>query len=74
MKIQEVRELSTEELNKRIVEEENAIVDLRFAHELKQLTNTSKLSTSKKDIAKLKTILKQRELAAQKLNKEGAKA
>lgn len=74
MKIQEIKELSVEELQKRIVEEENNLVDLRFAHELKQLTNTAKLNTTKKDIAKMKTILRQRELEAQAAEKKGAKA
>jgi large subunit ribosomal protein L29 len=73
MKIQEIRELTVEELSKRIVEEENNLVDLRFAHELKQLTNTAKLNTTKKDIAKMKTVLRQRELEAQKADKKGAK-
>jgi large subunit ribosomal protein L29 len=73
MKIQEIRELTVEELSKRIVEEENNLVDLRFAHELKQLTNTAKLNTTKRDIAKMKTVLRQRELEAQKADKKGAK-
>ncbi|MBA4250908.1 MAG: 50S ribosomal protein L29 [Chlorobiaceae bacterium] len=60
MKIREIREMSTDELVKRIVEEENNSVDLRFAHELKQLTNTAKLRNTKRDIAKMKTILKER--------------
>ncbi len=62
MKIKEIKELSSEELVKRIDEEENSLVDLRFSHELKQLSNTAKLKNTKKDIAKMKTILKEREL------------
>ena len=38
MKIHEIRELKSEELVKRIEEEEKNLVDLRFAHQLKQLT------------------------------------
>lgn len=63
MKIHEIREMKTEELKKRIEEEEKNIVDLRFAHQLKQLTNTAKLRLAKRDIAKLKTVLKEREMA-----------
>tara|TARA_B100001989_G_C24403311_1_gene395321 strand:- start:141 stop:353 length:213 start_codon:yes stop_codon:yes gene_type:complete len=62
MKINEIREMKDEELIKRIAEEESNLVDLRFQHELKNLTNTAKLKTVKKDIAKMKTVLKQREL------------
>lgn len=61
MKIHEIKELKSDELVKRIEEEEKNLVDLRFAHQLKQLTNTAKLKLVKKDIAKMKTILKQRE-------------
>jgi large subunit ribosomal protein L29 len=75
MKIHEIREMKTEELKKRIEEEEKNIVDLRFAHQLKQLTNTAKLGLAKRDIAKLKTVLKEREMAeARSENKEGVKA
>ena len=75
MKIHEIREMKTEELKKRIEEEERNIVDLRFAHQLKQLTNTAKLGLAKKDIAKLKTILKEREMAeAGSEKKEGVEA
>jgi large subunit ribosomal protein L29 len=72
MKIHEVRELKTEELVKRIEEEEKNLVDLRFAHQLKQLTNTSKLKLTKKDLAKMKTILKERE-SVLSTTKEGVK-
>jgi large subunit ribosomal protein L29 len=77
MKIQEIKEMNTEELMKRIEEEEKNSVDLRFAHKLKQLANTAKLKTSRKDIAKMKTILRERqagETAVKAENKEGAKA
>jgi len=75
MKIHEIREMKTEELKKRIEEEERNIVDLRFAHQLKQLTNTAKLGLAKKDIAKLKTVLKEREIdEARSEKKEGVKA
>lgn len=62
MKIKEIKELSTDEIKKMIVEESNNIVDLRFSHELKQLTNTAKIPQTRKLIAKLKTVLRQREL------------
>lgn len=78
MKIYEIKEMNNDELVKRIAEEEKNLVDLRFAHQLKQLTNTAKLNLLKKDIAKMKTILKQRELqkieTSDKVNKEGVKS
>lgn len=73
MKIHEIKEMNSDELIKRIEEEEKNLVDLRFAHQLKQLTNTAKLKVIKKDIAKMKTVLNERELADKAKNeiKEG---
>lgn len=74
MKIYEIKEMNNDELTKRIAEEEKNLVDLRFAHQLKQLTNTAKLNLVRKDIAQMKTILKQREMQADKSNKEGVQS
>ncbi len=62
MKIFEIREMSTDEIKKRILEEQKNLVDLKFQQELKQLTNTAKLRLVRKDIAKMKTILIEREM------------
>ena len=70
MKMYEILEMSDEEIIKRIEEEENNLVDLRFQHELKNLTNTAKISIAKKDIARLKTVLRERELKSVSENKE----
>jgi large subunit ribosomal protein L29 len=70
MKIHEIKEMKDDELVKRIDEEEKNLVDLRFSHQLKQLTNTAKLKIAKKDIAKMKTVLKERELAQKKTSVE----
>lgn len=62
MKMYEITEMSDEEIIKRIEEEEKNLIDLRFQHELKNLTNTAKLSNARRDIARLKTVLNQRKL------------
>ena len=66
MRMNEIREMSTEEIEKRIQQEEVDLVDLRFQHELKNLTNTSKLKLVRKDIARMKTVLGQKAKEAQK--------
>ncbi len=63
MKIHEIKELKDDELLKQISEDEISLMDLRFAHQLKQLTNTAKLKITKKELARLKTVLKQRQAA-----------
>lgn len=70
MKIYEIREMSDEEILKRIEDNGNNLIDLRFSHELKNLTNTAKLNLLKKDIAKMKTVLKERELKAPVADKD----
>jgi large subunit ribosomal protein L29 len=78
MKLYEIKEMSNDELMKRIDEEEKNFIDLRFSHQLKQLNNTAKLKLARKDIARMKTILRERlsaeSKAAQTEKKEGAKA
>jgi len=78
MKIHEIKEMKTDELVKLLSDEEKNMIDLRFSHQLKQLTNTAKLRLAKKDIARMKSVLKERELAEKNAasadNKEGAGA
>ncbi|MEW6653152.1 MAG: 50S ribosomal protein L29 [Bacteroidota bacterium] len=62
--------MSTDELRKRILEEQKNMIDLRFQLELKNLTNTAKIYNTRKDIAKMKTILKEREMQESKISKE----
>ena len=70
MKMFEINEMPVEEIIKRIEEEEENLVDLKFQHELKNLTNTAKIGLVKKDIAKMKTVLKERKLKASAVEKE----
>lgn len=70
MKPHEIRELKTDEILKRIQEEESNLVDLRFSHQLKELTNTAKMKIVKKDIARMKTILNERAKVEEKDNED----
>ena len=74
MKAHEIRELKTDEILRRIQEEESNLVDLRFSHQLKELTNTAKMKTVKKDIARMRTILNERARAEDTKVKEGEKS
>jgi len=74
MKIHEIKEMKSEEIIQRIKDEEKILVDLRFSHQLKQLTNTSKLKNVKRDIARLKTVLQERELQTEGSSVKGATA
>jgi large subunit ribosomal protein L29 len=62
MKMHEIKEMKTDEIVQKMDEEEKNLIDLRFSHQLKQLTNTAKIKMVKRDIARLKTVLNERKL------------
>jgi large subunit ribosomal protein L29 len=62
MKAFELRGLSDTELNKRIQEEEESLANLRFQKVISQLENPMKLRLTRKDIARMKSILRERQL------------
>lgn len=62
MKPTEIRQLSDEELKKRIQENEESLSNLRFQKVLSQLENPMSIHHLRKDIARMKTILREREL------------
>ena len=64
MKTKELHELTIDELNAKLKELSEELFNLRFRHAIGQLENSASLKTCKKDIAKVKTILRARELAA----------
>jgi len=62
MKAQDARELSGEELNKRLQDLVESYFNLRFQHETGQLENPQRLGQVKRDIARLNTVKREREL------------
>ena len=63
MKAQELRELSAAELDAKLSELKDELFKLRFQQAINQLENPTRIRAVKKDIARIKTILKERELA-----------
>ena len=64
MKTKDFRQMTNEELNEKINSLKVELFNLRFSHATGGLKNPVVLNTTKKDIAKIKTILKERELDA----------
>ena len=62
MKINDVREMSSSELEAKEVELKQELFKLRFQNSTGQLANPMKIKSVKRDIAKIKTILREREL------------
>ena len=65
MKASEIREMSVDELNEKLTSLKEELFALRFQLAINQLDNTARLNAVKKDIARIKTTLRQAELAAQ---------
>ncbi len=62
MKVKEIRDLSSEELVKQLEVAHKELFDLRFRLATKQLVNHRQIRKVKKDIARLKTLMREREL------------
>jgi len=62
MMAREMRELTTEEMAQKLDETYQELFNLRFQLATKQLSDSSRLSKVKRDIARLKTVLREREL------------
>ena len=59
MKAGEIRELSLDEMRQKVVTLKEELFNLRFRHEVGQLENPKKLNQIKRDIARVKTIIRE---------------
>lgn len=62
MKASEIRELSNAELNEKLTALKAELFNLRFQHAINQLENPMRMKEVKKDIARIKTVLRQLEM------------
>ena len=60
MKAKESRALSASELDAKLVELKKELFNLRFQHATNQLDNPNKLADVKRDIARVKTIIREK--------------
>jgi large subunit ribosomal protein L29 len=60
----ELRELNEVELEHRLTEAKEELFNLRFQNATGQLDNTARLGQVRKDIARVETLLREREIAA----------
>ena len=66
MKINKINEMSSPELEKELSELKNELFKLRFSLATNGLDNPMKIKEVNKDIARINTVLRQRELAENK--------
>ena len=63
MNVKDLRTKTTEELNATLIEKKEALLNLRFQHAINQLDNPHKIVEAKKDIAKIMTVIREKEIA-----------
>ena len=71
MKVEELRELPVDELMDALVEAKEERFNLRFQVATNQLDNTARLKQVKNEIARILTVLREREMAEAKENADG---
>ncbi|HEY8541091.1 MAG TPA: 50S ribosomal protein L29 [Pseudothermotoga sp.] len=66
MKAAEIRNYTDDELKRLLEEKKKQLMDLRFQHAMGQLRNTSQIKEVRRDIARIRTILRERELGVRR--------
>jgi large subunit ribosomal protein L29 len=67
-----IRELRDSELIDRLAESKVELFNLRFQNATGQLERTARIAEVRKDVARLNTLLREREIAAAELSTENA--
>lgn len=62
MKAKEIRDLSPDEMQRRIGELKEEYFNLRFQHSIGQLENPQKIRQTRRDIARIKTVVRESEI------------
>jgi large subunit ribosomal protein L29 len=62
MRVHEVRELSNDQLYEELVKAGRELMNLRFNAATNQLTNTNEPNSVKKTIARLRTVIRERQI------------
>jgi large subunit ribosomal protein L29 len=73
MKAKELRELTTEEIERKVVDWKQELFNLRFQQATGQLDNPMRLKEVRRNIARAKTILRERELRELKERRQAYK-
>lgn len=64
MKVEDIRKMSIEELQNELVSLKEELFKLRFQHATNQLDNPQQIVSVKRDIARVKTVIRELELKA----------
>jgi len=73
VKVQEIREMPTEEIRRELTERRRALFNLRFQRETEQLERPAEVRRLRKDIARMLTVIRERERAEASVGAEDAR-
>jgi large subunit ribosomal protein L29 len=59
MKASEAREMTVEEMRRKLIDLKQELFNLRFQHEIGQLENQAKIRQTRQDIARLMTVIRE---------------
>jgi large subunit ribosomal protein L29 len=68
MRASEIRDLNLDEMNQKVSDLKEELFNLRFQHEIGQLEDPQKMKQTKRDIARIKTIIREVTLIQQEDN------
>lgn len=71
MQINEVRELKSDELTKELQNQERALMNLRFRGATMQLSDYTEIRKTRRTIARINTVVREREIVAEMTGSEG---
>ncbi len=64
MKVKEIREMTTEDINKKIVDAKQELFNLRFQQATGMIEKPSRIKELRHDVARCKTVLRERSMEA----------
>jgi large subunit ribosomal protein L29 len=68
MNASEIRELTVDEMQRKLSDLKQELFNLRFQHEIGQLENPRKIKETKQDVARLQTVIREAALNSQNAN------
>ena len=68
MNASEIRELTVDEMQRKLIDLKQELFNLRFQHEIGQLENPRKIKETKQDVARLQTVIREAALNSQNAN------
>ncbi|HSO59598.1 MAG TPA: 50S ribosomal protein L29 [Desulfobacterales bacterium] len=68
MNASEIRELTVDEMQRKLTDLKQELFNLRFQHEIGQLENPRKIKETRQDVARLQTVIREAALNSQNAN------